>query len=103
MSTYTFNYYVIGEIREKTWLNKSICYKTKLAPKFRNFCSSIPQTSALMLVNTNKSEHSSLASNLAFNKTCQVSLDTILFIEKMNRIKNNKLVYIRWLFVRGLC
>jgi hypothetical protein len=50
MSTYTFNYYVRGEIRKKTWLNKSTCYNNKLAPKFRNFYSSIPQTSALVLV-----------------------------------------------------
>jgi len=37
MSTYTFNYYIRGEIRKKTWLNKSTCYNNKLAPKFFNF------------------------------------------------------------------
>jgi len=98
MSTYTFNYYVIGEIRKKTRLNKSTSYNNKLAPKFRNFCSSIPQTSALVLVKTNESEHSSLASNLILNKTCEVSLDTILFIERMNKIEDNRSILYKMAF-----
>jgi retron-type reverse transcriptase len=98
MSTYTFNYYVRGEIRKKTWLNKSTCHNNKLAPKFRNFCSSIQQTSALVLVKTNESEHSSLASNLVLNKTCEVSLDTILFIERMNKIEDNKSILYQMAF-----
>jgi len=43
-----------------------------------------------VLLKTNKSEHSSLASNLVLNKTCEVSLDTILFIERMNNIEDNR-------------
>jgi hypothetical protein len=66
MSTYTFNYYVKGEIRKKTWLNESTCYNNKLAPKFRNFCSSTPQISALVPVKFNTSEHSNLVSSLIF-------------------------------------
>ena len=50
----------------------------------------IPQTSAFVLVQTNKSEHSSVTSSLAFDKACQVSLNTILFIERMNKIEDNK-------------
>jgi hypothetical protein len=50
----------------------------------------MPQTSALVLVKSNESEHSSLASNLVLNKTCEVSPNTILFIEKMNKIKDNR-------------
>jgi retron-type reverse transcriptase len=43
-------------------------------------------------VKTNKSEDSNLASNLTFNKTCEVSLEIILFIEKMNKIEDTRSV-----------
>lgn len=45
-----------------------------------------------MLVKTNESEYYSLASNLVFNKMCEVSLDKILFIERINKIKETKSV-----------
>jgi retron-type reverse transcriptase len=95
-STYTFHYChfiddtVKGEIRKNTLLNEDTRFNNKLAPKFRNFYTNIPQTSALVLFKTDKSEHSSLTNNLIFDKTYQVSLDTILFIEKMNKIEDNK-------------
>jgi hypothetical protein len=94
--TYTFNSVinslitVDGEIRKKTLLNKSTRLNNKLAPKIRKFSTNIPQTSALVLVQTNKSEHSSLTSSLVFDKACQVSLNTILFIERMNKIEDNR-------------
>jgi hypothetical protein len=96
MSTYTFNYCYLmgdnvkGEIRKKTLLIRGTRLNNKLAPKFQNFSTNIPQTSALALVKTNKSGHSSLTSSLVSDKTCQVSLDTILFIERMNRIEDNR-------------
>jgi hypothetical protein len=45
-----------------------------------------------VLVKTNESEYYSLASNLVFNKMCEVSLDKILFIERINKIKETKSV-----------
>ena len=72
---------VDGEIRKKTLLNKGTRLNNKLAPKLQNFSTNIPQTSTFALVQTNKSEHSSLTSSLVFDKTCQVSLDTILLKE----------------------
>ena len=71
-------------------MNKSTCLNNKLALKIQNFSTNIPQTSALVLVQTNKSEHSSLTSSLALDKACQVSLNTILFIERMNKIEDNR-------------
>ena len=71
-------------------MNKGTRLKNKLALKFQNFSTNIPQTSALVLVQTNKSEHSSLTSSLVFDKACQVSLNTILFIERMNKIEDNR-------------
>jgi len=53
MSTYTFNYcqYIYGtirgEIQRKALLTR---FNNKLAPKFRNFFTNIPQTNALVLV-----------------------------------------------------
>jgi hypothetical protein len=58
----------------------------ELAPKCCGFSTIVPQTSALALVKTNKSEDD----NLAFNKTCEVSLDTVLFTKRMNIIKYNR-------------
>jgi hypothetical protein len=40
----------------------------------------------LVPLKTDKSEHSSLTGSLIFDKTCIVPHDTILFIERMNRI-----------------
>lgn len=94
--TYTFNSIknllvtVEGGIRKKTLLNESRRLNNKLALKIQNFSTNIPQTSALVLVQTNKSEHSSLTSSLVFDKACQVSLNTILFIERMNKIEDNR-------------
>jgi len=93
-STYTFNYCsnVTGEMRKKTLLTKGTRLNNILAPKIRNFSTSIPQTGALVPVKTNKSEHSSLTGNsLVCDKSCSVSLDTILFIERMNKIEDNRL------------
>jgi hypothetical protein len=71
-------------------LNKSTRLNNKLALKIQNFSTNIPQTSALGLVQTNKSEHSSLTSSLVFDKACQVSLNSILFIERRTTIEDNK-------------
>jgi len=96
MSTYTFNYYypmgdnVDGEIRKKTLLIRGTRLNNILAPKFRNLSTNIQQAGALVPVKTDKSEHSSFTSNITFNKTCEVSLDTILFIERMNKIEDNR-------------
>jgi hypothetical protein len=93
---YTFNSIknlwvtVEGEIGKKTLLSKSTCLNNKLALKIQNFSTNIPQTSALVPVQTNKSEHSSFTSSLAYDKACQASLKTILFIERMNRIEDNR-------------
>ena len=93
--TYTFNILmnllriVDGEIRKKTLLNEGTRLNNKLAPKFQNFSTNISQTSALAPVQTDISEYSS-STGLVFDKTCQVSLDTILFIERMNKIENNR-------------
>jgi Cytochrome b/b6/petB len=94
--TYTFNSIKTllvtakGEIRKKTLLNKSTRLNNKLALRIQKFSTNIPQTSALALVQTNKSEHSSLTSSLVFDKACQVSLNKILFIERMNKIEDNR-------------
>jgi len=96
MSTYTFNYchyiygIVKGEIQRKASLNKGTCFNNKLAPKFRSFSTNIPQTSALVLVETDKSERYNLTNNSISKDTCEVSLDTILFIERMNKIEDNR-------------
>lgn len=63
-----------------------------LALKIRNFSSNISQAGALVPVKTHKSEPFSLTGSLVFEKTRTVSLDTILFIERMNRIEDNKLI-----------
>jgi hypothetical protein len=90
--TYTFNYchcisnIVKGEIQKNTLPNRSTNINNKLAPKFQNFFINIPQTGTFMFVKTNKNKYSSLNSN----KTCEVSFDTILFIEKINKIEDNK-------------
>jgi hypothetical protein len=81
---------VDGEIRKKMLLIRGTHLNNILAPKFRNFSTNIPQAGALVPVKTDKSEHSSITSNLTFNKTCEVSLATILFIERMNRIEDNR-------------
>jgi hypothetical protein len=88
--TYTFNYCVEGEIRKKTLSNEGTRFKNRLAPKSRNFSTSIPQTGAFVPVRNNKSEQFNLTSNLRLDKTCEVSLNTILFIERMNKIEDNR-------------
>jgi hypothetical protein len=100
MSTYTFNYYynVNGEIGKKTLLNRGTRLNNILAPKFRNFSTKVPQAGALVPVKSDKNEYSSVTSNLTFNKTCEVSLDTILFIEKMNKIEDNRLILYKTAF-----
>jgi len=96
MSTYTFNYcYLIddnvdGEIGKKTLLIRGTRLNNILAPEFCSFSTNIPQAGALVPVKTDKSEHTNLTSNLSFDKTCKVSLETILFIEKMNKIEDNR-------------
>lgn len=70
----------------------------RLAPKFRNFSTNIPQAGALTLVKIDKNKHSSLTTNLIFNKTCKVSLDTILFIERMNKIEGNRFTLLKIAF-----
>lgn len=103
----TFNYChfmddsVKGEIRKNTLSIKGICMNNKLAPNFQNFSMNMPQTNALVLVKTDKSEYSSLTSSLVFDKICQVSFDTILFIERMNMKfkqckKTLKGIHLRW-------
>jgi hypothetical protein len=62
----------------------------RLAPKIRYFSSNVPHTGTVVPVKIDKSEHSSLTGNLVFDKTCLVSLDTILFIERMNKIEDNR-------------
>jgi hypothetical protein len=96
MSTYTFNYCyptgsnVDGELQKKTLWIKGTRLNNMLAPKIRNFYTNIPQTGALVPVKTNKSEHSNVTSSLVFDKTFTASLDTMLFIERMNKIKDNR-------------
>jgi retron-type reverse transcriptase len=95
-STYTFNYChfsndnVKGEIRKKTLLTEGTRFNNKLAPKFRSLSTSMPQIGALVPIKINKSEHYNPRNNLTFNETCEVSLDTILFIERMNKIEDNR-------------
>ena len=95
-STYTFNYCYLngsnadGEIRKKTLLTRGTRLNNILAPKIRDFSTNISQASALMPVKVDKSEHSSLTGSLVFDKSRLVSLDTILFIEKMNKIEDNR-------------
>jgi hypothetical protein len=95
-SNYTFNYChrygdtVKGEIRKNMLPNRGTRIHNKLAPKFRNFSTNVAQTGALVPGKTDKSEHPSLTSNSTFNKTCEVSLDAILFIERMNKIEDHR-------------
>ena len=84
--TNTLNYNVRGEIRKIMLPNRGTRSDNRLAPRHRYFSTVIPQTGALVPVK-NKSEHFNQTSSLLFNKTSQVSLDTILFIEKMNKIE----------------
>ena len=63
----------------------------KLAPKFRSFSTIIPLTSVKALVKNDKSEYCNQISSLILKKTYEVSLNTVLFIEKMNKIEDNKL------------
>jgi hypothetical protein len=48
------------------------------------------QAGAFLLVKISKSEHSNLTGSLVFDKTCTASLDTILFITKMDKIGENR-------------
>jgi hypothetical protein len=57
-----------------------------LAPKTRNFLTSISQTDAPVSVKTGKSEHSSLTGSLFVDNTRRVSLDTTSFTERMSEI-----------------
>jgi hypothetical protein len=92
MPTYTFNYCypingnVDGKLRKKTLQIKGARLNIVLTPKFRNFLTNISQAGTFVPVKTGKSEHSSLTGSLGFSKICTVSLDTILFIERMNKI-----------------
>ena len=92
--TYTFNYYcnINGEIGKKTLLYRGTRLNNILAPKFRNFSTNVPQAGALVPVKSNKNEHFSVTGNITSNKACEVSLDTILFIERMNKIEDNRLI-----------
>ena len=83
--TNTLNYNVRGEIRKIMLPNRGTRSDNRLAPRHRYFSTVIPQTGALVPVK-NKSEHFNQTSSLLFNKTSQVSLDTILFIEKMTHL-----------------
>lgn len=95
--TYTFNYYhftndnVKGEIRKKMLLNKSTRCNTKLAPKFYNFSTIIPCISTLVNIKSHTSEYYDLTSNRISNKTCEISLDTVFFIIRMNKIEDHRL------------
>jgi hypothetical protein len=51
---------------------------------------SVSQAGALVSVKAYKSERSSLTDCLVFDKTCTASLDTILFIERTNKIEDNR-------------
>ena len=94
-STYTFNYcylngsIVNGEIGKKTLLTRGTRLNNILAPKIRDFSTKMSQSGVLVPVKIDKSEHLSLT-GLVFDKFCSVSLDTILFIEKMNKIEDNR-------------
>lgn len=72
----------------------------RLAPKIQNFSTNLSQAGVLVDVKTDKSEHSSLTSNIIFNKTCEVSLDTILFIERMNKIEDDRSTLYKVVFSR---
>lgn len=96
MPTYTFNYYqftndnVKGEIRKKMLQNRSTRYNSKLAPKFYNFSTIPPCISSLIHVNSHKNEYYNLLNYIIPNKNCEVSLDTVLFIKRMNKIEDHR-------------
>jgi hypothetical protein len=77
---------MMGNYEKETLLIRGMRLHNILAPKIRKFPTNISQAGALVPAKTSKSEHSSLTGNLVFGKTCAVSLDTILFIERMNKI-----------------
>ena len=67
------------EIRKKMLLIRGTRLMSLLAPKF-------------VFVKTDyKNEHFSLTSNLIFDKTCEVSLDTFLFFEKIEEKMSSNL------------
>jgi hypothetical protein len=59
---------VEGGIKKKTILNKSTRLNNKLALKIQNFSMNIPPTGALVLVQTNQSEHFNLTQLYALKK-----------------------------------
>jgi hypothetical protein len=94
-STYTFNFifYKYFNIKEEIWkktlLNESTYFNNKLAPKFCSFSISISKSKYLVpVIKCNINEHFNKTSFSNFDSTCQVSLNTILFLEKMNKIEN---------------
>lgn len=96
LSTYTFNSVkndltiVKGEIEKKTSLFKSKRLNNKSAPKLRNFSTNITHATDFAMVNYKKNDHHIPTIVSYFKKTCKVSLNTILFIEKMNKIEDIK-------------
>jgi hypothetical protein len=75
---------------EKTWLIKSTrlnnIYIYIDPENSKIFYKYTTGRCVLVPVKTDKSEHSRLTGGLVFDKIFIVSLDTILFIEKMNKI-----------------
>lgn len=62
----------------------------KMALKIQNFSTNVPYENALMPAQMNGGRDSSLISSLVFDKAFQVSFNTILFIERMNKIEDNR-------------
>jgi hypothetical protein len=95
-STYTFNSVkndlttIKGEIKKKTTLFKSKRLNNISAPKLTNLSKNITHATDFALVNYKKNYHPIPTIVSHFKETCKVSLSTILFIEKMNKIEDIK-------------
>jgi hypothetical protein len=51
-----------------------------------------------VLVKISKGKHDNWTGNLAFHKTCEVSLYTFLFIERTNNTEDNRLILYKIVF-----
>lgn len=80
------------KFKKKMLFNKDIRLNNELIPKLYSFSTIMPQITIFVLIKNKKSDSENLISNfnLNDNKTCKVSLNTVLFIEKMNKTEINK-------------
>ena len=81
-----------GKFEKKMLLNKKIRLNNRLASKFCNFFTIVPKIDTFIIAKTYKNDNYYSKNKTILNKDCEIWLNTVLFLEKMNKIEDNKAI-----------